>query len=346
VFFAADKADLVILATPIHLHAEQTCLALAHGSHVLCEKPLCATVPEARQMIAAEQASDKFVAIGYQWSFSEAIQALKHDIMTGELGRPLRFKARILWPRWQAYYRRNRWAGRIKTDDGRWVLDSPVNNATAHYLHNLFYLLGPSRETSTQPTSVQAELYRANAIENYDTAALRCQTEAGVELLFYTAHPVCQTVNPIFDLEFEAATVSYAADGPGEIIATFNNGTEKNYGDPFADNTRKLWQSVAATRRRATLPCGPVAAMAQTVCMNGAQASMPTIVDFPADLITTEGDRGWVAGLEEILTDCYQRNILPSERASSGGGNISWAKAGQVIDLQASQHFELPPGLI
>src|SRR5580765_5282688 len=29
--------DLVMIATPIHLHAAQTCLALNHGVNVLCE---------------------------------------------------------------------------------------------------------------------------------------------------------------------------------------------------------------------------------------------------------------------------------------------------------------------
>src|SRR5262245_10750980 len=39
-FYAADHADLVIISSPIQFHAAQTCLALSHGSHVFCEKPL------------------------------------------------------------------------------------------------------------------------------------------------------------------------------------------------------------------------------------------------------------------------------------------------------------------
>jgi hypothetical protein len=56
---------------------------------------------------------------------------------------------------------------------GLGIFDSPANNATAHFLHNMFYLLGATRETSAAPAVVQAELYRANAIENFDTAAIR-----------------------------------------------------------------------------------------------------------------------------------------------------------------------------
>src|SRR5688572_2051443 len=35
--------DLVVVSSPIHLHCRQTVEALSHGSHVLCEKPLCVT---------------------------------------------------------------------------------------------------------------------------------------------------------------------------------------------------------------------------------------------------------------------------------------------------------------
>lgn len=49
-FYREQAADLLCISAPIHLHAEQTCQALAHGSHVLCEKPLCATLAEAGSM--------------------------------------------------------------------------------------------------------------------------------------------------------------------------------------------------------------------------------------------------------------------------------------------------------
>ncbi len=43
---------------------------------------------------------------------------------------------------------------------GRLVLDSPVNNACSHYLHNMFYVLGDRLDRSDQPKWVTAELYR------------------------------------------------------------------------------------------------------------------------------------------------------------------------------------------
>ena len=107
-FFAQDRADLVVIASPIHMHTTQTCLSLAYGAHVLCEKPVSALIQDAHRMAEAERQAGKFVAIGYQWSFTPAIQALKRDIMAGIFGLPKRLKTRVLWPRLASYYQRNR----------------------------------------------------------------------------------------------------------------------------------------------------------------------------------------------------------------------------------------------
>jgi predicted dehydrogenase len=307
-------------------------LALAHGSHVLCEKPLCATVQDARQFIDLAAGSDRIVAVGYQWSFAEAIQKLKADIRAGVLGRPLRLKSYVFWPRGATYYQRNRWAGRLKTNDGAWVLDSPVNNATAHYLHNMFFVLGDQLDTSATPVSIEAELYRANDIENYDTAALRCRTDADVEILFYTSHALDENKGPSFDYEFEEAVVRYADRG-AHLIATYRDGRQHDYGDPFADDSRKLWLTAEAIRHKGRVVCGPQTAAAHILAMNGAHESMPAITLFPTEVVRLTGELTWVDGLSAGLKACYDHNLLPAEM------NFSWARAGSLIDLRDYHHF-------
>ena len=44
--------DVVHVCTPNALHAEQTLLALEHGAHVVCEKPLATSVEESASMLA------------------------------------------------------------------------------------------------------------------------------------------------------------------------------------------------------------------------------------------------------------------------------------------------------
>jgi predicted dehydrogenase len=333
-FFAAGgRADLVVIAAPIHTHADLSCQALAHGAYVLCEKPLCATPREAKVMRNAQQAGGRFLAVGYQWSFSDAIQALKHDVASGLFGKAVRLKTLVSWPRSQAYYARNAWAGRIKTDSGAWVLDSPVNNATAHYLHNMLYLLGSERERSAQPRSVTAELYRAKPIENYDTAGLRVHTDTGTEILFLTTHSGQTSIGPLSAYEFEHAVIHSRNNDPSSFIAQFHDGRVKEYAIPDSTSCNKLWQCVDAVRTGLPVACDVEAAIPHTLCVDAAQKSMPEITMFPDDLVQHQrsGDDCLITvnGLEEILVQCYTVGLLPSEL-----GGIGWARSGRVIDMQ------------
>jgi predicted dehydrogenase len=331
-FYQQDTADLVVISTPINYHAPLTSLALANGSNVLCEKPLAGSLADARLMLDAEQLAGKFVAIGYQWSFSKAVQELKRDILAGIFGKPLHFKSAVLWPRRKSYYQRSNWAGKIQTSSGAWVIDSPVHNATAHYLHNMLYLLGDQIEKSVQPTALEAELYRANPIENYDTAALHVATRDSADLLFLTTHAVDDQCGPLIYYEFEEAVVEY----PGEAYqfqARFHNGTIKNYGSPDTDVSNKLWQSVEAVRSGQPVVCGIRAALPELLCAEAAQQA--PIYGFPEHLIRIQDADGdpltYVEGLYDTLLDCFQTNRLPSENPA-----IPWANNKSSIPLVAN----------
>ena len=335
-FYAQSQADLAVISSPIHLHTPQTCTALAHGSAVLCEKPLGATYQEAAAVIAARDRAGTFVATGYQWSFNEAILALKGDIQAGRLGAARRLRTLILWPRNEQYYGRNSWAGMQKDPAGNWILDSPANNATAHYLHNMLYVLGPRTDRSAKPLRVVAELYRANPITNYDTVAARVELAGGVELLFYSSHAIEHNRGPEFVYEFEQATVRYGTGGK-TIVAEFADGTTKDYGDPQANIPKKLWDAVAAVRGADTISCGPEAACVQTLVMNGMQESMPEIVQFPASQVSRIGEEGKTtavaAGLEETLIRSCEEGRLPAEIGRP------WARPGAIVDLASYTSF-------
>jgi len=337
-FYHERSADLLIVSAPIHEHAPQTCLGLQHGSHVLCEKPLAATVQEADYMIAARDKACKTVAIGYQWSFDPAILSLKRDIMAGRFGRPKRLTTVALWPRTAAYYARNDWAGKQKTAGGAWVLDSPVNNAVAHYLHNMLFLLGERLDRSAAPLRIQAELYRANAIENYDTAALRVEVEGGTEILFYASHAVRERIGPVLRAEFERGTIHM--DGlSNRLIAQTTDGAQINYGVPDNGVRAKLQAALDAIASGAPIPCGIEAARAHTVCVNGAQDCVDEIASFDGSLIRQidgpDGRLTFVDGLETALQACAGAGRLPAEMG------IAWARPGRSIDLRG---YALFPG--
>jgi predicted dehydrogenase len=335
-FYATHQADLAIISSPIHFHSAQTCLALSRASHVLCEKPAAATVQEIRQMARAEKTAKRWVAIGYQWSFSAAVQNLKRDIRRGLFGRPQRLRCLYLWPRDETYYHRNDWAGKQKDEAGHWILDSPMNNAMAHDLHNMFYILGEKRETSALPNRVEAELYRAYDIPNFDTAALRCFTEADVEILFYVSHATAVDTGPVFSYEFEEGTI-FSRGRNSDIMARLPDGGIKNYGCPDSEPLRKMWTAISLVGSTGTPACGLEAAMGQTLCLNGAQDSVPQVQSFPHSLLLEQGEPGRraisVRGLDEVLKNGYEKGLLPSELGAA------WAKKGSAISLAGYKNF-------
>lgn len=329
-FYAAGhRADLAVIVSPIHFHVDQSCAALEHGTFVLCDKPLGATIQEARRLVAARDHAERWVMIGYQWSFSTAIQSLKRDILAGLFGRPTRFSTLCCWPRDLAYYQRNTWAGCLRDPaTGRWVLDSPANNAMAHHLHNLLFLAGPDQSSSARPAAVEAELYRAYAIESADTVSCRLRTNERLEILCHASHATTRRIDPVFRLEFEEALVTFEGETPA-IVACSSTGQRKEYGAP--DDTpqfKKLFDAIEAVGNpAATIPCGPEAASAQTLAVNGMHESAGEALGFPAALVEDRGDRRSVPDLADTLERCYRGAVLPSETGAP------WARRGETVHL-------------
>lgn len=312
-FYKNHTADLAVISSPIHYHKTQSVAALQAGSNVLCEKPVAALVEEGEEMAAAAKQAGRFLAIGYQLSFSPVILSLKEDILAGRYGRPLRFKTMTCWPRPESYYNRNNWAGRIKSPRGQWVLDSPANNATAHYLHNMLFLAGGAIDKSASPREVRAELFRAKKYENYDTAAMRIFVEGGVEILFLTTHSCKELIGPIMGLEFENGKVTF--DNVNRQLTGLSSAGEKNYGNPLEDSLYKLWVCIDAVKNGGPISCDIETAMPHLHCINIAQKS--PILDVSKEKIKTavrDGDAiTYVEGMEEAFKKCFNAWALPSE---------------------------------
>lgn len=81
--------EAVIVCTPPHLHAEISIAALNAGKHVLCEKPLCRTIDEAKAMIQAACDAKRTLKCGFNHRHHPAIWEAKRLLDCGHLGRPL-----------------------------------------------------------------------------------------------------------------------------------------------------------------------------------------------------------------------------------------------------------------
>ena len=87
--------DIVLIATPHSLHADQTVQALQGGSHVLCEKPMSDSLEAARRMKQAADASGRVLGIGFMLHFHPGLMMLKEVVQEGTLGTILHAHARV-----------------------------------------------------------------------------------------------------------------------------------------------------------------------------------------------------------------------------------------------------------
>ena len=85
---AADDVDLVVVATPTHLHARYTMAAAKSGKHVFCEKPLARTLADAEAMVRACDEAGVTLAVGHVVRHFKEYQQAKRMLDDGTLGRP------------------------------------------------------------------------------------------------------------------------------------------------------------------------------------------------------------------------------------------------------------------
>jgi predicted dehydrogenase len=87
------RPDLVSICTPNKFHCELTLLALKHGAHVACEKPMAMTLAEAEQMEAARRAAGRLGGINFSYRNVAAFRFARELVSRGELGRLLRVQS-------------------------------------------------------------------------------------------------------------------------------------------------------------------------------------------------------------------------------------------------------------
>jgi predicted dehydrogenase len=69
---ASDEVDAVLVTSPHAYHAAVTLAAIAAGKHVLVEKPMCITLREADEIIAAQGRAAVTVQVGYMRRYAPA----------------------------------------------------------------------------------------------------------------------------------------------------------------------------------------------------------------------------------------------------------------------------------
>jgi len=146
---ARGDVSAVSVATPTHTHAEIVKDCFQAGCHVLCEKPISQTLPQAHEMVAAAHRADRIFMMGFSMRFFAEFQAVKQLIDAGEVG-----EVKNVWLRRcrrlpeQAWYSDPKKSGGVTFELGihlidlaRWLVASPIQWVTA-VMHGDVYRLG------------------------------------------------------------------------------------------------------------------------------------------------------------------------------------------------------------
>jgi UDP-N-acetylglucosamine 3-dehydrogenase len=86
----ADELDAISITCPSEHHAEVALEALAAGLHVLVEKPIATTLPDALRMRGAAIEADRKLMVGHVERFNPAVEKLRELVADGRLGRVYR----------------------------------------------------------------------------------------------------------------------------------------------------------------------------------------------------------------------------------------------------------------
>ncbi len=90
-----SQIQAVYIASPVNCHLRQIRLAAEAGKHVLCEKPLCLSLQDAREAVDACQKHGVFLQEGYMMKFHGAHRKIKQWIDEGRLGKIVYMRAQL-----------------------------------------------------------------------------------------------------------------------------------------------------------------------------------------------------------------------------------------------------------
>lgn len=132
----AIRPDVVSVLTESGRHADHVIELAQYGSHIVVEKPMALTLPDADRMIRACDAAGVKLFVVKQNRFNVPVVKLREAMDAGRFGKLVLGTVRVRWCRPQAYYDQDPWRG-------TWALDGGVlTNQASHHVDLLEWMMG------------------------------------------------------------------------------------------------------------------------------------------------------------------------------------------------------------
>lgn len=339
-------AELLVLPVPIPLHCSMTVTALKAGFDVLCEKPAAGSLDELEEMRRTAEDCGRSLWFGFQYPLSKSMGTMLEMVATGAIGEIAAITSSTMWPRPESYYRRASWAGKLRLD-GIPILDSPAQNAAAHFLHaclEMAFRLGFGAHRIT------AEHARVHDIETADLQVIRIATRntrrySGPVIHFIACHSCLNTRDPVIEVVGESGTLRWefpdtlrrfsadVSDDRGELLyrgaggralnalalrATVETLAETDAGGSIRNNL----VDVAGARRHLQVVTAAFGVARRTESQEHrgsdetAEFCVPAIPNQYWSAVDVDDERYRVVhGIEDALGELSDTRALPSERS-------------------------------
>jgi UDP-N-acetyl-2-amino-2-deoxyglucuronate dehydrogenase len=164
---ADTAADIVILATPSGLHADQAIEVAMSGRHVMTEKPMATRWHDGLRMVKACDDANVRLFVVKQNRRNPTLQLLKGAVEQGRFGRIYMVNLNVFWTRPQEYYDSAAWRGTWEFDGGA------IMNQASHYVDLLDWLIGPIESLQAYTATL------ARNIEVEDTGVISVKWRSG-----------------------------------------------------------------------------------------------------------------------------------------------------------------------
>ena len=174
---AGSKADVVTIATPSGLHAEQGVAAAQAGKHVVMEKPMAISLTGADALVHACDKAAVQLFVVKQNRLNPPIQLLRRAVDRNRFGRIYMANCTVHWARPQEYYDQAPWRGTWEFDGGAFM------NQASHYVDLVQWLMGPvesvmaktatlARRIETEDTGIAILKFRSGALGTIEVTML------------------------------------------------------------------------------------------------------------------------------------------------------------------------------
>jgi predicted dehydrogenase len=227
--------DAVYIATPVHVHAEQTIGAAEAGKHVLCEKPMAMSVAECDRMIAASRANGVRLGVAYYRHFYPVVARMRQVIESGEIGDPVLVHVNAFEPFNPGPDHPRFWLLKRAQSGG-----GPMFDFGCHRLEVLINIFGPIRRATGMTGNVRFER------EVEDTAVALLQLRNGACATIAVTH-ASEASRDTIDVYASRGSLHVGNLNGGDLRIAAGGGERRESHPPAANLHRPLIDDFVTT---------------------------------------------------------------------------------------------------